>query len=210
MHKVFKDIPVGFHRVNKMPLDDSLVLGGNSQLFDYIESGAVYDGQQAVVKYDNYEQPIIFKKGNGDTIIPIMSLPSGIELITKVYNNSRYALVYYHNSNTVYADKKQIVKLDDPFAWALLPQASLLANTDTSISYLLEADNSKYEFTQRNFVTNETLVTTNNTPFILSVANYRAFYPTTISDVVIMPTIESNKIVKLWVKCDEYYIAMGE
>ena len=48
--KVYKDIPVGFHRVNKIPLDDSLIINnGTKGLFDYIDNRTAYLGQRLVI-----------------------------------------------------------------------------------------------------------------------------------------------------------------
>ena len=53
MPKIYKDIPIGFHRVNRMPLDDSEIINGNEALFNYIQSGSAYNGQRIIILYEN-------------------------------------------------------------------------------------------------------------------------------------------------------------
>ena len=210
MPEIYRDIPVGFHRVNRTPLDDSEIINGNANLFSYIESGTAYHGQKIIIRYDNYDQPVMLKKGRGTKLIPIMIMPSGYEFITKVYNGSTYALVYYYNGGSLFTNVNQNVRLSDSFAWSLLPQASLFANSDTSINYLLEVDNDKYTFTQANFATNTVSLSGATINKIASTATSVGYYPTGNSAVVIMPRTASSKIVKLWVKCTDYLNALGE
>ena len=132
MPKIYKDIPIGFHRVNQMPLDDSEIINGNEALFNYIQSGSAYNGQRIIILYENYQQPITLKVV-GSSIIPVLVMPSGWELITKKYGDKTYALVYYYNKGAVFSSSNEIIRLTDPFAWSMLPQASILANSDSSI-----------------------------------------------------------------------------
>ena len=210
MPKIYKDIPVGFHRVNKTPLDDTELINGNAALFQHINFGTGYHGQHIIVRYDNYDQSEKNKKGKGDKLMPIMDMPSGYELITKKYNDDIYAMVYYYNGGSPFTDISQNIRLSDSFAWSLLPQASLLANSDTDIDYLIEADNNNYLFTQANFITNTvSLSSAIIIDRISSISDSNGYYPTSNSSVMIMPKSRSTKGVKLWVKCTDYFNAMG-
>ena len=211
MPEIYRDLPVGFHRVNRTPLDSTTLINGNAELFQHINFGTAYHGQHILVSYGNYDQPVILKKGKTDKLIPIMSMPSGYEIITKTYNDSIYALVYYYNGGTLFTNANQTVRLNDSFAWSLLPQASLFANSDIDIDYILEANDGLYLFNQANFTSNTVnLLGSSTISGISSSPSFEGFYYTNDPSIVIMPKVETNTIVKLWVKCDDYFNALGE
>ena len=207
MSKIYKDIPIGFHRVNQMPLDDSEIINGNEALFNYIQSGSAYNGQRIIILYENYQQPITLKVV-GSSIIPVLVMPSGWELITKKYGDKTYALVYYYNKGAVFSSSNEIIRLTDPFAWSMLPQASILANSDSSIEYMLEIDHQAiYEITQPNF-------TSYNIPLpvdaiyinkISSEQSDNGLYTTYDPNITIMTKVPSDKLIELWVKCNDAY-----
>lgn len=216
MSYVYRDTPVGFHRVNKMPLDDGEVFDNTTDLFTYVHSGAAYDGQRCIVKLPYYEQPVILKKGRGSILVPILETPPGYEWITKKYNDDYYAMIYYYNGGAVFNNKKQQVRLIDGLAWSYLPQAGIIAGSDVNITYMLEyVENGGEEhvstFVQANFCTNEVPLTGSTAiNRISSNSSSKGFFTTNKDDLVIMPKKQSDDmIVRLWVKCNEYNDAIG-
>ena len=193
MSLLYKDTPVGFHRVLDGPLDDHEVFTSNEDLLDYCKNGTAYHGQRVLLTYDGlYDQPCTIKRGrstNRNTLIPIVELPSGIELITYENNDEIYGLVCYFNDGKIYTDTKDIlVKFDDMYYFAMLPQVSLLANKNTDIEYLFQVKGKPDE--------------------IIIGGN-----PLDNPEGEIIRNIRENlvprNILKVWVRCTEYYKAMG-
>ena len=176
MSLLYKDTPVGFHRVLDGPLDDHEVFTSNEDLLDYCKNGTAYHGQRVLLTYDGlYDQPCTIKRGrstNRNTLIPIVELPSGIELVTYENNDEIYGLVCYFNDGKI----------------AMLPQVSLLANKNTDIEYLFQVKGKPDE--------------------IIIGGN-----PLDNPEGEIIRKIRENlvprNILKVWVRCTEYYKAMG-
>ena len=228
MAYIYRDTPVGFHRLNKMPLDDREVFDNISDFLEYVESGTPYVGQRCVVRFANYEQPVIFKQGrqnsNTDNPIPVLELPTGYEHICKFYNDNHYVMVYYYNGGRTFDLLMDQVRFTDSFAWSMLPQASIVAGTDTDIDYLLEYYDDlaeggpiekSYTFRQPNFCHHELELPSNvAVNRISSISNNDAFFTTADPDIVIMPKRVNNWIInkcvtRLWVKANDYYTALG-
>ena len=212
MEYTYKDTPVGFHRLNKMPLDDKEIFLSTSDLFEYIKSGTAYHGQRILLKYDNYDQEIILKKSKGDKLIPIMILPNGYEAIIKDFSNYKYMLISYFNNGTLYNNKeKDSIRFIDSFAWCMLPQANLIANSDDTITYMLEVDDDqRVIFTSKNFALESVpLNISDSINGVSSLSSTRGFFITNDPFICLLPIVENNHIIKLWVRCDDYYNAMG-
>lgn len=214
MAYVYRDTPVGFHRVNKMPLDDREVFDNTADLLTYIRSGAAYQGQRCLVKLPYYEQPVILKKGKGSVLMPIIETPPGYEWVTKEYNNDKYALIYYYNGGAPFGNVNQQVRLTDGLAWSFLPQAGLIAGTEENINYMLEYFDTEehiFTFVQANFCTSEVALPSSTAiNRISSKSNNNGFFTTSDDDIVIMPRrVDNDRIVRLWVKCNDYNAAIG-
>ncbi len=214
MATVYRDTPTGIHRLNKMPFDDKEIFESITDLFTYINNGAAYQGQKCLVKLPYFEQDVILKQGRGSKLVPVFNMPSGYSWITQKRDNDLYALIYYYNGGSVFTNKNEQVRITDSFAWGLLPHAGLIAGSDTNIPYLLEYnDGTEHSttFTQANFCTQSVAIPTGATAInrISSTENSKCFFPTANENIMIMPKIESNIIVRLWVKCNDYDAALG-
>ena len=194
MDMIYRDTPVGFHRLNPGPLDDQEVFSSNADLLDYCKNRTGYHGQRVLLKYGYYDQQCVLKKGKGDVLVPVMELPPGIELIFKTFNNKKYVLVFYYNDDTsaVPSNTSDLyVCFTKPYYFAMLPQCSLFANSDTSINYRIEVNDEVITATQGN------PLNTSSTP------SARAIYDR------VRENLRDNTIVRLWVQCDDYYNAVG-
>lgn len=215
MAYIYRDTPVGIHRLNKMPYDDTEIFNNIPDLFYYINNGAAYEGQKCIVKLPYYEQDIILKKGRGSKLVPVFDIPTGMEWITKTYNDRLYAMIYYNNGGSPFSNINEQVRLTDSFAWSLLPHAGLIAGSDTSITYLLETYSESegekaYTFTQANFCTQPVSVPSGSAVNgIGSTENAHAYFPTPNSGVMIMPKARTSLIVRLWVNCADFDAALG-
>lgn len=218
MAYTYRDTPVGIHRLNKMPYDDQEVFYGVRSLLEYIKSGTAYVGQTCIVrilsdqnKPDStyYEQKVTLKQGDGNKIIPVLELFPGYEFIHKNLNNHEYGLVYYYNGGKKFSNIKENIRSEDSLAWAMLPQASLIAGSDEKIDYLLETETYQYEFIQPNFVSNEVIIASGGVVAgIGSRATNKAYYPTSNGSIYIMPKKKEDILIKLWVQCDDYIKAL--
>ena len=207
---IYKDTPVGFHRVNKAPLDDSDVFYNIRDVLDYIDSGAAYDGQRICLRLPHYNQNVTLKTGKSNKLFAIPDLPSGHEWITKQIASNLYVLIYYYNSGSEFTNQNQQIRFSDSFAWSALPYASLISGDDANITYLLELDGDEtasYTFTQPDFTSNEIVLSQNNK--ISHIGDEDYFYHTDFSGIGIMPRSYSTQIVRLWVKGNDFYKALG-
>ena len=216
MAYTYRDTPVGFHRLNKMPLDDREVFNSVTALIDYINSGAAYYGQRVMVKLNYYDQNVTLKKGKGSKLVPILEGIPGYEPIVKTQGSNRYVLVYYYNGGKAFSSVKEQVRTVDAFAWSILPQASLIYGNDAGIEYLLEYDPKdgtselSFSFSQPNPATNTVALNDGNTvERISSVANSKAFFPTVNNKIGIMQKTKTDSITRLWVKANDYVEALG-
>ena len=193
MNLLYKDTPVGFHRLLTGPLDDHEVFTSNEDLLDYCKNGTAYHGQRVLLTYNGlYDQPCIIKKGksiNRNNLFPIIELPSGVELITYNIEEEVYGLVCYFNDGSIYTNNKDIlIKFDDNYYFAMLPQASLLANKNTDIEYLFQIKGKPDE---------------------IIIGGSPLDYPE--GDIIrkIKENLVPRNILKVWVKCTDCYKAMG-
>ena len=211
MNNVYTDLPVGFHRLNRTPLDDSQYYTKNADLLAYLKSGTVYDGQMLCVKYENdYIQRV------EAVYIPSLNIyvPRIWPLyctIFKKYNDNMYALVYNFMDGNVFTSKIQNTYINSPFNFAMIPQMALFAMTTGDTDYLMEVDNRVYEFTQPNFYDNEVLALDiiDKPVGITSIETSGGYYSTTINGVSIMAKYKTGKVVKLYVKANEYYKSLS-
>lgn len=207
MNNVYIDLPMGFHRLNRTPIDGSSYYNSNAEVLEYLKSGTVYDGQTISVRYDNnYVQKIdVVYIPNLNIYVP--RLWPLYCTIFKKYNDNIYALVYNFMDGYVFTSRTQNIYTNSPFNFAMIPQMALFARTTGDTDYLLEVDDKVYEFTQLNFYDNEVLALDimDKPVGISSIETEAGFYSTTISGVSIMAKYKTGKVVKLYVKANEYY-----
>lgn len=93
------DTMMSYHRLMKTPLDDSMVFSNLSDLMDYCDTGACYNGQRVSVCDANDITVEYTIKKYGEKYFPIIDT-KGSELIFKDINdNGEYwLLVYEYNS----------------------------------------------------------------------------------------------------------------
>ena len=194
MDMVYRDTPVGFHRLNPGPLDDQEIFTSNADLLDYLKNRTGYHGQRVLLKYGFYDQQCVFKKGKGNTLVPVLELPPGTELIFKLYNNKHYVLVWYFNDDTgaIPGNRQdKMICFGKPYYFSMLPQCSLFANTNDNINYLLEVNDEVTPLTQGNPMD------------VVSSESLRSVMDRGLENMT------SGNIVRLWVECDDYYKAVG-
>ena len=217
MPNKYIDLPTGIHRVNRVPLDSSTVIeNGFKGLYQYIATGTAYLGQRLLVRTnygDNkFDIQVTLTQGNNNdgVMVPVFEFPTGYELISKVYTSNRYILIYYYNGGSVFTSRDQAFRINDAFAFSMLPHASLLANSDSEIGYMLEVNDDIYTFTQANFVTNDVALGSDSAiNRISSTANGNFYCATPDTSIGIMPRTVSDKIIRLWVRANEYCKAIG-
>ena len=207
--EVYKDIPVGFHRVNKIPLDDSLIINnGTKGLFDYIDNRTAYLGQRLLVRYKDkqdrllYEVNVILKSSNNN-LIPMIEWPIGFEPIIKTYDGNKYIMIYYYNNGSIYTDKIYI-KLDDPKSWSMILLAGIFAGDNMSIDYLLETKDNNYLFTQNDISLYSKEYNDNILDAIYDIDNSKYYKITSNMNIGIMPKVNETPLTKLWVKANDY------
>lgn len=205
---VYKDLPIGFHRLSSTPLDKSSVQYGTViDVLNYANSGTVYNGQNIIMQYPNgYQENITFNKVN-DKLVPTFKLPNGFEFITLNYSGDVYIMVYFYNKGTPYSSKNDNIRFTDPLAWAMLPQASLIAGSMTNLSYLLKVDNKVFLFDQDNFIfypKTEFVTDTKMVNSIYDIENDFSFYATNNLTAHIMPKVKIDECVRLYVKGNEF------
>ena len=193
MSLLYKDTPVGFHRVLSGPLDDHEIFTSNEELLEYCKSGTAYNGQRVLLTYNGlFDQPCVIKKGRqSELLIPILELPAGIELITtKDEYNNIYALVaFFNDGDILYSDNKDIMmKLDDFCYFSILALSAILYGS---------SENIEYKFEYKNGIT-ETVTSGDVT------AN-------TAGDIInkVKDNLYVGNRFKVWIKCNNYYNAMG-
>ena len=208
--KVFKDLPVGFHRVNRIPLDDSLIVDGNDELFRYIDHGTAYHGQRLLVQYKNkqqkidYETNVILKyDSNGDLTPVVIDWPFGSEPIIKTYDGEKYILVYYYNKGTTY-DSPSCIKLNDPRSWSILYLSSLLHGDTINITYLLETKNESYRFIQNDICYYTQDFDEDEINGIYDISNNNYYKITSNINIGIMPKVNNTQLIRLWVEATDY------
>ena len=202
------DMPIGFHRLTRTPLDQSCVIDGdvNNKLFDYLQNGAAYDGQLITLNYPTFRQPIIVTKTN-NRYLPYVILQSGVELIVKTINANTHILVYYYNGGKWFDNKNDAYRMYDAQAWGMLPLASLFACTNDDINWILEYNGSQYSFVQTNFWDHpfeyhgEPRISVSN---IYTNESDKGYYTTYNPDIVILPKLQTSDVVKLWVRAVDY------
>lgn len=209
--EIYKDIPVGFHRVNRIPLDDSIVIpNGSVGLFDYINNKTPYLGQRLLVQYrdsqDNliYETNVVLKKNYDDKLIPMMmEYPIGFEPIIKTYDGNKYMMIYYYNNGSIYEDKIYI-KLDDPKSWSMILLAGIFAGSSKSINYLLETKYNTYSFIEDDISLYTKEYNDSAIDAIYDISNSRYYKITSNVNIGILPRVNDTQLTRLWVKANDY------
>ena len=217
MENVYKDLPIGFHRVNNTPLDDSGIRLSIEDLYDYINNGTAYYGQRLVVEYDDkYSQDIVIRKNSDGKLVPlILNWPNSLEITTKTFNGDRYVLIYYYNGGRLYDNETDYLRIDDCLAWSILPMAGIIAGRDTNIDYLLETyfrgDVQYNIFSQNNicFYDGDIEFVEDSINGILDYSNSNYWMPTSNLLIGLMPRVINTRPTKLWVKDNGYCDMIG-
>ena len=202
----YVDVPLGFHRVNKGPLDSGEnVLNGDLELYQYITTQAAYPEQRLNVKYDNgkvyrvrlvQDPSVPYVK-----LIPIVEI-LGFELVTKSIGSNTYGLVYYNNSGRAYTSKTDYGRLNDPLAWDVLPLIGIISGQLNSgdIDYRLTIEGED----------EDSLITMSNFLNLESEDDDEFFYMLNDNfSVGIMPKYKIDIETELWVKCNDYARVSG-
>ena len=208
----YKDIPVGFHRVYKGPLDNSeLVLNGDLGLNNYIIREASYSEQRLNVRYSNdqvYRIRLVDLHPTEDRIVltPVVELPN-FELVTRKVDGYYYGLVYYNNGGRAYSGKLNYGRLSDVRAWDILPLMSIISGTidDSEIDYIFTINGDDHTFKSRNFLNNRIY---EDAIGIHSEEDENYWYSSSYS-VGIMPKNVMDVESMLWVRCDNYIKCLG-
>lgn len=193
MDMVYRDTTVGFHRLNPGPIDDQMEFESNADLLDYCKNRTAYHGQRVILKYGFYDQPCIIKKATGNVLVPVVELPSGIELLFKKIDEKPYVMVFYYNDTIDIPgdDNNRLLCFNKPYYFAMLPQCSLFANNNTSIKYRMEINDEVLNLTQGNPLD------------VVSTAQSKSVFDRAKENMI------PNYIVRIWVECSDYYKAMG-
>lgn len=195
---IFKDTPVGFHRVERGPLDSGeLVLNGNNELHGYLVNQAAYSEQRLNVKYGNriYRVRLIEKD---NTLFPVVE-NAGADLIVKTMEDGhKYALIYYNNGGSKYDSANDYGRVSDVLAWDILPLMNIMAGTleGGQMNFILTYNNEDHRFTSENFLDNN------------ESENNDYFYNVGFA-IGIMPKNQMDVETELWLQCDNYVALMG-
>jgi len=215
MQNTFTDLAVGFHRVNNTPLDDTTMCEDIRTLHNYIEYKTAYEGQRILIPSKNINIQVTLVKSSDDKLVPvIMNWPNNIEIVTKSYDGSKYIMVYYYNNGTPYASALDTYRVNNSYAWSILPFIGILAGSDDLVSYVLEVNGKLYPFNEKSinlFQTEEDDIEFTE-DYINGIYNYGNgvfHYCTSNLLAGIMPKDYNSNITKLWVKADTYCELMG-
>lgn len=214
MNPVYRDLAVGFHRLNKTPLDDSCVLDSPSKVKHYINNGTAYDGQRLTVYHNGTPQQIILVKNNNEIVPMLATIPGGGELIVKMHSGTPYVMVYYYNTGREYSSKADVMHTEH-ISWDILPYACIIsdANETEPTNYMLMSYEDKYFFTQKDFfyyvTDNPTMDLDNPVNGILNNSSSKYWWPTHSETIGIGPKSVIPIEVSLWVKASKYCAALG-
>ena len=201
----YADTPVGFHRVNRGPLDSGeIVLHGDFSLYSYLNNEAAYPEQRLNVQYNNgrvYRIRLVQDPSTTSTkFIPVVELP-GFELVTRKIGNDTYGLVYYNNGGQPYSSRTDYCRLNDPLAWDALPLMGIISGqlNNDNIDYCLTVNGEDHLVSTPNFLYNQD--TEDDDDFFYEIDE--------ILPIGIMPKYKTDIETKLLIKCNDYAKVSG-
>lgn len=227
--KYHNSTPMGIHRLMAEPYDDREIFTTVSDLIDYCEKGACYDGQRVVCingyNTNNYipaVQEFTIKKYLSDItnniykFKPIIKLDN-IELVWKYLDGNNYLQIYYYNAfinNKKYITRKSTpsyplrnsVFLKDPSAFSIYEFVEIFADKDSSnkLTYNLNFK------TESDTTINMESITTYIDPITVTSGGILLYPSELSSSYSILYEEGSNKYIKdFYVKANEYYKAIN-
>lgn len=194
--------PKSYHRVNKIPLDDSDVFASVADLMTYCKSGAWYNGQRVAVNLKYYTQMYTIRNG-----IPIIDLPSGNEWFIHTDGSDKYVMVYYHNTtNGVYSVADKFTDTYSAFKFIFMDSIGVFE--DSGYSFILNVDGTTHKWIQTNnpIDSQESITVSGTTVNKISKnpSGANGFIETNVSDIILMPKASNTKIIQLFVKATKY------
>ena len=210
MNNLCRDIMTGFHRVNRLPLDDSVVVK-YEDLEHYLTEGTAYAGQYILINFGTFIQPAVLMP-LGEGVVVKLLLDWSNELQWELIDGSHYLMVYCYLKGKV-DNNVTFLSVDSPFIFSMLPFANIFANSFGDIHWMLrrQHDNQIF-FIQPNFVNTSIDIDNEARSFkIYSHSNSYGRYATSELRLSIMPYNEGSEQTRLFVKADDYYsILRGE
>jgi len=204
MNMLCRDIMAGFHRVNRTPLDDSVIVK-YEDLEHYLLNGTAYPGQYILIDFGNYLQTAVIMNLRDSLIVrPIMDWQN--EFIWETVDGSQYLMVYNYLKGKINNDN-QLLLIDDPFIFSILPLANLFANSFNDLHWMIKRQYGDINFfIQPNFVNTSIDIDNQATQFkIYSHANSYGRYATSELRLSIMPYNENSERIRLFVEANDYY-----
>ena len=196
--------PMSYHRVNKIPLDDSSVFNSTADLMSYCKSGAWYNGQKVAVNLKYYTQTYTIRDS-----VPIIDLPPGMEWQTITKGSDIYALVYYHNTNKVYTTPDLYTLLKDPFQFIFMDSIAVFKDNN-SLTFFIEKDVNGAVTSTSITQAEDPLTITSGTGKLYVTPSGSAAFMVGWSGGILMPRSDaSGSIVRIYVKATKYFKAMG-
>jgi hypothetical protein len=193
--------PLSYHRVNKIPLDDSEVFTSMANLMTYCKSGAWYNGQRVAVNFKYYTQTYTIRNGT-----PIIDLPNGNEWVVRTEGSDKYVMVYYHNTDEVYSISDKFSDVSNPFKFIFMD--SIAAFEDSGYSFILEVGSTKHSWTQQNNPIDEQVTITKNGTSVNKISkapsSTNGYIETNVSNIFLMPRSTNSNIMRLYVKATKY------
>lgn len=221
-------IPISYHRLNKIPLDDSEVFTSLRNLMNYCDSGACYDGQRVIV-IDNEHGNNIMTQYIIKNNIPIIDM-NGFEPVFKeiefTQGNTTHGLLIYSNIDAKSEWTKKDVFSLDYNKLSLFNQIEIFRKKDNnSLSYnfcleYVSSDRSIYndsyeseKWTQQYnpYYYNGGDIEPNNSDTIQEMAfieNENSYISINIKDYIIMPKNGDADIINIYVEAEDYYNAI--
>ena len=218
----FRDIATGFHRLNNVPLDDSIKLFKVKDLYDYINNGSVYEGQIIILELINCTILVEIKKYFDEVsqtykYAPvIINWPSNIEMNIKSIDGKNYIMVYYYYHGRIFEDKNSSFRTYDSKAWSLLPYIGILAGKQDNIQYFISKDNSQYiSFIQDdlneysyNTETNINIIT-DGFNGLYNYSNGNFIFSSGDISIGILAKNQNTSLISLYVEADQYLKLIG-
>ena len=204
MNMLCRDIMAGFHRVNRVPLDDSVIVK-YEDLEQYLLNGTAYPGQYILIDFGNYLQTAVIMNLRDSLIVrPIMDWQN--EFIWETVDGSQYLMVYNYLKGKIDNDN-QLLLIDDPFLFSILPLANLFANSFNDIHWMIKRQSGDINFfVQPNFINTSISIDNQATHFkIYSHANSYGKFATSELRLSIMPYSENSERIRLFVEANDYY-----
>lgn len=204
MNTLCRDIMAGFHRVNRTPLDDSVIVK-YEDLAHYLREGTAYAGQYILIDFGNYLQTAVIMSLKDSLIVrPIMDWQN--EFIWETVAGSHYLMVYNYLKGKIDNDN-QLLLIDDPFLFSILPLANLFANSFNDLHWMIKRQSGDIKFfVQPNFVNTSIDIDNQATQLkIYSHSNSYGRFATSELRLSIMPYVENSERIRLFVEANDYY-----